>query len=91
MTAVVDAGGRAVGIFTDGDLRRVLEASDNIRTLPITEVMTRGGVRIQPTVLAAEAAQLMQQRRVNALLVEAADGRLVGALNMHTLLAAGVI
>ncbi|HCO43815.1 MAG TPA: D-arabinose 5-phosphate isomerase [Gammaproteobacteria bacterium] len=91
MTAVVDAEGRAVGIFTDGDLRRVLEKTEQIRTLPITDVMTRGGVRIQSTVLAAEAAQLMQHSRINALLVEDADGRLVGALNMHTLLAAGVI
>ena len=91
MTAVVDDEGRAVGIFTDGDLRRVLERVDNVRSVGIAEVMTPGGVRIRPDVLAAEAAQLMEQRRINALLVEDADGRLIGALNMHTLLDAGVI
>lgn len=91
MTAVVDSDGRAVGIFTDGDLRRVLEKVDNVRTVGIAEVMTQGGVRIRPDLLAAEAAQLMERRRINALLVENADGRLVGALNMHTLLDAGVI
>ncbi|MDD3652230.1 KpsF/GutQ family sugar-phosphate isomerase [Immundisolibacter sp.] len=91
MTAVVDDDGRAVGIFTDGDLRRVLERVDNVRSVGIAEVMTPGGVRIRPDVLAAEAAQLMEQRRINALLVEDADGRLIGALNMHTLLDAGVI
>ncbi len=91
MTAVVDADGRAVGVFTDGDLRRVLERVDNVRTVGIAEVMTPGGVRIGPDLLAAEAAQLMERRRINALLVEDSDGRLVGALNMHTLLDAGVI
>ena len=91
MTAVVDADGRAVGVFTDGDLRRVLEKVDNVRTVGIAEVMTPGGVRIGPDLLAAEAAQLMERRRINALLVEDRDGRLVGALNMHSLLDAGVI
>jgi arabinose-5-phosphate isomerase len=91
MTAVVDDTGRAVGIFTDGDLRRVLEKVDNVRSVSIADVMTPGGVCIRPQVLAAEAAQIMEQRRINALLVEDADGRLVGALNMHTLLDAGVI
>lgn len=91
MTAIVDADGRAVGVFTDGDLRRVLEKVDNVRIVGIAEVMTCGGVRIDPDLLAAEAAQLMEQRRINALLVEDSDGRLVGALNMHTLLDAGVI
>ena len=91
MTAVVNAAGQAVGIFTDGDLRRVLEKVDNVRAVNIAQVMTPGGVRIRPDMLAAEAAQLMERRRINALLVEDADGRLVGALNMHTLLDAGVI
>jgi arabinose-5-phosphate isomerase len=91
MTAVVDDDGRAVGIFTDGDLRRVLARVDSVRAVAIADVMTPGGVRIRPDVLAAEAAQMMEQRRINALLVEDADGRLAGALNMHTLLDAGVI
>ena len=91
MTAIVDADARAVGIFTDGDLRRVLEKTDNIRSVSIADAMTPGGVRIRPELLAAEAAQLMERRRINALLVEDAAGRLVGVLNMHTLLDAGVI
>ncbi|WP_372724351.1 KpsF/GutQ family sugar-phosphate isomerase, partial [Immundisolibacter sp.] len=91
MTAIVDADGRALGIFTDGDLRRALEKVDNIRQVAVRSVMTPGGVRIGPHELAVEAAELMQRRRVNALLVEDTDGRLLGALNTHTLLAAGVI
>ncbi len=91
MTAIVDADGGALGIFTDGDLRRALEKVDNIRQVVVRSVMTPGGVRIGPHELAVEAAELMQRRRVNALLVEDTDGRLLGALNTHTLLAAGVI
>jgi arabinose-5-phosphate isomerase len=92
MTAVVDAADRLLGIFTDGDLRRLLDHGEvNIQKLGIAEVMKRGCTTVRPGILAAEALQLMDSRRFNALPVVDTDGRLVGALNMHDLLRAGVV
>jgi len=92
MTAVVDAEGRLAGIFTDGDLRRLLDHGEvNIQKLGIAEVMKRGCTSVSPGILAAEALQVMDSRRINALPVLDAEGRLVGALNMHDLLRAGVV
>jgi arabinose-5-phosphate isomerase len=91
MTAVVDSEGRLRGIFTDGDLRRLLERAADVRSVRLAEVMTRDPLTIAPDVLAAEAAQLMDRRRKNQLLVLDNDGALVGALHMHDLMAAKVI
>jgi arabinose-5-phosphate isomerase len=92
MTTVVDPDGRVVGIFTDGDLRRLLDHGEvKIHTLPIAEVMHRRCTTTGPALLAAEALRIMQEKKVNALPVADADGRLVGALNMHDLLRAGVV
>jgi arabinose-5-phosphate isomerase len=91
MTAVLDAGGRLQGIFTDGDLRRLLERAADVRNVKLADVMTRNPLTIAPDVLAAEAAQLMDQRKKNQLLVVDAGGALVGALHMHDLMAAKVI
>ncbi len=91
MTAVVDEAGQVVGVFTDGDLRRTLDRGVDVRTGLVTEVMTSGGVSITPERLAAEALKLMEDRKINALLVVDGAGRLVGALNMHDLLRAGVV
>lgn len=91
MTAVVDAGGRVCGIFTDGDLRRLFEKSHDIRSTPIGDVMTRHCRTLGPDVLAAEALRFMQEVSINALLVVDPDRRLQGALNMHDLLRAGVM
>ena len=91
MTAVLDANGRLQGIFTDGDLRRLLERSGDVRNVKLADVMTRNPLTIAPDVLAAEAAQLMDQRKKNQLLVVDASGALVGALHMHDLMAAKVI
>ena len=90
-TAVVDADDRVAGVFTDGDLRRTLDRHDNLQQLVIDEVMTATCVTVGPDLLAAEALALMEQRRINALLVVDEDNRLIGALNMHTLLRAGVV
>jgi arabinose-5-phosphate isomerase len=90
MTAVVDPDGRLAGIFTDGDLRRALDQAVDVRHTPITEVMTRDPVVMEPGHLAAEALQIMEERKINGLLVLDA-GRPVGALNMHDLLRAGVV
>ncbi|MBJ9967471.1 KpsF/GutQ family sugar-phosphate isomerase [Burkholderia seminalis] len=91
MTAVVDAAGKVVGIFTDGDLRRVLARDGDFRTLPITDVMTRDPRTIAPDHLAVEAVELMERHRINQMLVVDADGVLIGALNMHDLFSKKVI
>jgi len=91
MTAVLDAHARLAGIFTDGDLRRLLEGGADVRTARVAEVMTRTPLTIDPEALAAQAAQTMDARRKNQLLVVDAQGHLVGALHMHDLMAAKVI
>ena len=91
MAAVVDADDRVLGVFTDGDLRRTLENDVDMKRMRIGEVMTRDCVTATPEMLAAEAVHLMQQRAVSALPVVDGAGRLVGALNMHDLLRAGVL
>ncbi|MSQ92278.1 MAG: KpsF/GutQ family sugar-phosphate isomerase [Gammaproteobacteria bacterium] len=91
MTAVVDAKQKVVGIFTDGDLRRALDRRINIQKSRMADVMTKGGRSIAPQELAAEAVLMMEEHAINALLVEDDKGRLVGALNVHDLLRAGVM
>ena len=91
MTAVVDSRNRPVGIFTDGDLRRCLDRGVDVRAANVAEVMVPGGKRIAPDRLAAEALNLMEENKINALLVVDRDQRLCGALNMHDLLRAGVV
>jgi arabinose-5-phosphate isomerase len=91
MTAVVDSQGKLTGLFTDGDLRRTLDRGVDIHTTPIREVMTRDPRTIQPGVLAAEALQVMDSRKINGLIVVNAQQEPVGALNMHDLLRAGVV
>jgi arabinose-5-phosphate isomerase len=90
MTAVLEADGRVAGIFTDGDLRRLLERGASVRDLGVAEVMTRAPLTIGPGALAAEAAQLIESTRRNQLLV-VEGGRLVGALHAHDLTAARVL
>ena len=90
-TIVVDSEQRVLGVFTDGDLRRALDRQVDIHSAQVAEVMTPHGKSIAPGTLAAEALQLMQQYRINALPVVNAAGKLVGVLNMHDLLRAGVL
>ncbi|GAA4337682.1 KpsF/GutQ family sugar-phosphate isomerase [Pigmentiphaga soli] len=90
MTAVVD-GGRLVGIFTDGDLRRLIEREGDIRALTVDRGMTRDPRTIGPDALAVEAAALMDENRKNQLLVVDGDGALIGALHTHDLMAAKVL
>ena len=91
MTAVLDAEGRIVGIFTDGDLRRALDKVADFSNAGIAEVMTPHPRTIRPEALAAEAVQLMERHKINQLLVADECGRPVGALNMHDLFRAKVI
>ena len=91
MTAVVDAERRMLGVFTDGDLRRSLDRLDDFHKANLTELMTRNPRTIGPDKLAVEAVQIMEQYKVNQLLVVDGDGKLVGALNMHDLFRAKVL
>lgn len=92
MTAVVDGDRRLLGLYTDGDLRRSLaDAALDVRATRIAEVMTRTPVTIGADALATEAAQLMETRKINALVVVDDDRRVVGALNFHDLLRARVV
>ncbi|HKT96702.1 MAG TPA: arabinose 5-phosphate isomerase KdsD [Paraburkholderia sp.] len=91
MTAIVDEAEHVAGIFTDGDLRRVLERVGDFRDLPIAQVMTKGPRTIGPDHLAVEAVELMERHRINQMLVVDAEGVLIGALNMHDLFSKKVI
>ena len=90
-SAVVDDDGRVLGIFTDGDLRRLIEKGVDLRATVAREVMHPGPKTIQSDALAAEAAQLMEQHRITSVLVVDADGRLCGAVNSNDLMRAKVI
>lgn len=91
MTVVENAQGRVLGVFTDGDLRRVLDQERDFRSTRIGEVMTGRGQRIGAEQLAAEAVARMEQHKITALLVVDADERLEGIVHMHELLRAGVV
>jgi arabinose-5-phosphate isomerase len=89
-TAVVDAQRHVLGVYTDGDLRRSLDRGIDLHATAIDEVMTPGGRSIHPQALAVEALKLMEDHKISAVPVLDADDRLIGALNMHDLLRAGV-
>lgn len=91
MTAIESADGRLAGVFTDGDLRRMLENGGSIEARSLREVITRTPVTIGPSALAAEAVRLMEERRISALLVVDERGDLCGALHLHDLLLARVV
>ena len=91
MTTVINSAGDLVGVFTDGDLRRTLDRSIDVHSTPIRDVMTRNGKTIHDDQLAAEALNIMEEMKINALPVTDRSGHLVGAINMHDLLRAGVI
>jgi arabinose-5-phosphate isomerase len=90
MTTVVD-NDQLVGVFTDGDLRRAFERNAHPSSTGISDVMTAGGLTINAGQLAAEALQLMEKHAINALPVLDDSATLVGAINMHDLLRAGVV
>ncbi|MBT2918710.1 arabinose-5-phosphate isomerase KdsD [Vibrio anguillarum] len=90
MTAVVDSNMQLIGIFTDGDLRRILDKRIDIHSATISEVMTQNPTVANPNMLAVEGLNLMQDKRINGLML-CENGTLVGALNMHDLLKAGVM
>jgi arabinose-5-phosphate isomerase len=91
MTTIVDAARRVIGVFTDGDLRRVLDGQVDVHATTMREIMTERPRVARPQMLAAEAVHLMEEHRITALPVVDDDGRLIGALNVHDLLRAGVM
>ena len=91
MTAIIDDQQHILGIFTDGDLRRVLAAGVDLRSARIADLMKRNPRTIDGDKLAAEAVQQMEAMRINGLLVADTNNRLVGVFNMHDLLRAGVL
>lgn len=91
MTAIVDEEQHILGIFTDGDLRRALDANVDVHKTEMRTVMHRECKTIAPDVLAAEAVHLMEEHKITGLLVAAPSGRLVGALNVHDLFRAGIM
>ena len=90
-TAIVDAQDHVLGIFTDGDLRRLLEKGVDLRTGSAGQLMHAGPVTVAADALAVEAAELMEERRITSVLVVDAEGRLCGALNSNDLMRAKVI
>ncbi|MFP5419074.1 MAG: KpsF/GutQ family sugar-phosphate isomerase [Gammaproteobacteria bacterium] len=91
MTAVVDTDGTVMGVFTDGDLRRALEHALDLQQARVVDLMTRHPKTIHADALAVEAVEKMETLKINGLLVVDDARRLVGALNMHDLLRAGVV
>ena len=91
MVVVVTPDKQVRGIFTDGDLRRVLDQGHDVRTVTLGTVMTAGGKRVAADALAAEAVAHMEDHKITALLVVDADERLLGIVHMHELLRAGVV
>ncbi|MFI3274046.1 arabinose-5-phosphate isomerase KdsD [Vibrio sp.] len=90
MTAIVGEDGQMAGIFTDGDLRRILDKRVDIHNTQIGDVMTLNPTVAEPNMLAVEGLNLMQAKSINGLIL-CQEGKLVGALNMHDLLKAGVM
>ncbi|MYN06994.1 KpsF/GutQ family sugar-phosphate isomerase [Pseudoduganella aquatica] len=91
MTAIVDADKRPVGVFTDGDLRRMIEKVQDFSKVIIRDVMHANPRSISPDKLAVDAVAIMEQFRINQMLVVDADGKLAGALHIHDLTRAKVI
>jgi arabinose-5-phosphate isomerase len=91
MTAVTGNGDQVIGIFTDGDLRRVLEKGGDLHGKKLINLMTRNPRNVRPEQLAAEAAAVMEQYKITQLLVVDSDSKLVGALSTHDRMRAKVI
>ncbi|WP_457913845.1 arabinose-5-phosphate isomerase KdsD [Candidatus Gillettellia adelgis] len=90
MTVICNHAMHILGIFTDGDLRRVCELGMNLNDAKITSIMTSGGVRVPPNMLAVDALNVMQSHKITALLVTN-DNQLLGVVHMHDMLRTGVV
>lgn len=90
MTTVTNTSGQMIGIFTDGDLRRMLDRGLDVRTTSIHSVMTKNPKSIKANLLAVEALQMMEDHRITVLIITDDTNHPVGAIHMHDLLRAGV-
>ena len=90
MTAIINKEEELVGIFTDGDLRRTLEANVDIQTTLMREVMTQNCITVKPNLLAVKAVEIIQENKITSLVV-VEENKIVGALNIHDLFRAGVM
>jgi arabinose-5-phosphate isomerase len=90
MTAIINKKEELVGIFTDGDLRRTLEANVDIQTTLMREVMTQNCINVKPNLLAVKAVEIIQENKITSLVV-VEENKIVGALNIHDLFRAGVM
>jgi arabinose-5-phosphate isomerase len=91
MAGVIDDNGKLLGIFTDGDLRRVLDHKIDIHQTRIQDIMTPNSITAKPEMLAAEVLTLMQKHKISSLFVTEPNGKPIGAINMQLLLQAGII
>ena len=91
MTGVVNEHGGLIGVFTDGDLRRLLDARIDIHTQTVGEVMTRGGITVEENTLAVNALNTMEQKKISAMFVVDEQRKPIGAFNVYMLLLAGVV
>jgi arabinose-5-phosphate isomerase len=91
MAGVIDDNGKLLGIFTDGDLRRVLDDRIDIHKTQIQHIMTPNSITAKPEMLAAEVLLLMQKHKISSLFVTDTHGKPIGAINMQLLLQAGII
>jgi len=91
MTAVVDNNNQLIGLFTDGDLRRILDAQIDIHFDDIQSVMTKNPTTANSEMLAAQALKIMEDKKINGLIIVNDDNQPVGAMNMHDLLRSGVL
>lgn len=91
MTSIVDQQNQLVGLFTDGDLRRILDNKTDIHQASIETVMTAKPIVASPNMLAAEALKIMQEKKINGLIIVDDNNSPIGAMNMHDLLNAGVL
>jgi arabinose-5-phosphate isomerase len=91
MTAVVDSNKKLIGLFTDGDLRRILDARIDIHQDSITSVMTKNPYTAKQDMLAAEALKIMEDKKINGLIIVDDNNQPIGAMNMHDLLKSGVL
>jgi len=91
MTTVLSDEGNLVGMYTDGDLRRTIDAQIDLHKTPISEVMTKNCTSISKGILAFEALKVMEDNKINGLVIMDDSGKPIGAINMHDLLKAGVV
>jgi arabinose-5-phosphate isomerase len=91
MTVIIDDQDQVLGIFTDGDLRRLLEKTLDLENIHLCDVMTKNPKTISKEILVAQAVETMERFRINHLIVISPEGKLEGALNLHDLLASKII